>query len=94
MPEEFAVHQNYPNPFNPSTSIQVDLPEITDLSVVVYDAMGREVHTIVNEEFLPGYHTLTWNGIDRSGRQVASGIYFISVLTPGNTKTIKSILLR
>ena len=94
VPETFAVHQNYPNPFNPSTSIQIDLPELTRVSVVIYDAVGREVHTLVNEEFLPGYHTLSWNGTDRSGRQVASGIYFIHVLTQGNTKTIKSILIR
>jgi hypothetical protein len=94
VPETFAVHQNYPNPFNPSTSMQIDLPELTRVSVVIYDAVGREVHTLVNEEFLPGYHTLSWNGTDRSGRQVASGIYFIRVLTQGNTKTIKSMLIR
>jgi hypothetical protein len=94
VPETFAVHQNYPNPFNPSTSIQIDLPELTRVNVVIYDAVGREVHTLVNEEFLPGYHTLSWNGTDRSGRQVASGIYFIRVLTQGNTKTIKAMLIR
>ena len=94
VPETFAVHQNYPNPFNPSTSIQIDLPELTRLSVVIYDAVGREVHTLVNEEFLPGYHTLTWNGTDRSGRQVASGIYFIRITTPGFSQTLKAMLLR
>jgi hypothetical protein len=94
VPETFAVHQNYPNPFNPSTSMQIDLPELTRVNVVIYDAVGREVHKLINEEFLPGYHTLSWNGTDRSGRQVASGIYFIRVLTQGNTKTIKSMLIR
>jgi len=94
VPETFAVHQNYPNPFNPSTSVQIDLPELTQVSVMIYDAMGREVHTLVNEEFLPGYHTLSWGGTDRSGRQVASGIYFIRVSTPGNAKTIKAMLIR
>ena len=72
----------------------IDLPELTRLSVVIYDAMGGEVHTLISEEFLPGYHTLNWNGTDRSGRQVASGIYFIRVLTQGNTKTIKTMLIR
>ena len=94
VPENFIVHQNYPNPFNPSTSIQIDLPELTRLSVVIYDAMGREMHTLINEEFLPGYYTLTWNGTDYSGRQVASGIYFIKITTPNTSKTLKAILLR
>ena len=64
------------------------------MSVVIYDAVGREVQKLVNEEFLPGYHTLSWKGTDYSGRQVASGIYFIRVSTPGNTKTIKAMLIR
>ncbi|MDB9854234.1 T9SS type A sorting domain-containing protein [Candidatus Marinimicrobia bacterium] len=94
IPKAFTVHQNYPNPFNPSTSIQIDVPEITNMKVMVFDATGREIQTIENAEFSPGYHTLTWNGSDQSGRQVASGIYFIQVTTRDYSKTIKSMLLR
>ncbi|MDB9854235.1 T9SS type A sorting domain-containing protein [Candidatus Marinimicrobia bacterium] len=94
IPKAFTVHQNYPNPFNPSTSIQIDVPEISMVKVMVFDATGREIQTIMNAEFYPGYHTLTWNGSDQSGRQVASGIYFIQVTTQDYSKTIKSMLLR
>ena len=94
IPTTFAVHQNYPNPFNPITRVQIDLPEITQVSVVVYDVMGREVKALINEEFLPGYHTLTWNGNNTHGSPVSSGVYFISVFTPDRVKTIKAILLR
>ncbi|MDC0881186.1 FlgD immunoglobulin-like domain containing protein [bacterium] len=94
IPKAFTVHQNYPNPFNPSTSIQIDVPEISMVKVMVFDATGREIQTIKNAEFSPGYHTLTWNGSDQSGRQVASGIYFIQVTTQDYSKTIKSMLLR
>ena len=94
IPETFAVHQNYPNPFNPNTSIQIDLPEITQVRIIIYDARGREITTLLNEELLPGYHTLKWNGLNKSGRQVASGIYFIHVRTDGFDKSIKATLLR
>ena len=94
VPETFAVHQNYPNPFNPSTNIQIELPEVTQLCVTIYNAMGREVVVLVNKEYSPGFHQLRWNGINTQGIQVASGIYFIRVITPDRSKIIKSMLIR
>jgi hypothetical protein len=49
IPEEYALFQNYPNPFNLSTLVQYDLPEESDVRIVVYDVLGREVVTLVND---------------------------------------------
>jgi hypothetical protein len=71
LPSEFALHQNYPNPFNPSTQIKFDLPEISNVSLVVYDVLGRKIAELENGLKEAGYHSATWNASD-----VASGVYF------------------
>ncbi len=70
-PSVFAVHQNYPNPFNPSTTIKFDLPENSNVSLVVYDVLGRRVGELANGFLEAGYHSATWNA-----SSVASGVYF------------------
>ncbi len=79
IPGEFALHQNYPNPFNPSTAIRFDLPEATTVTIMVYDMLGREVytHTAIEET---GYRSVTWQGRDRAGRSLPSGIYLYRLL--------------
>ena len=71
QPIEFAMIQNYPNPFNPTTQIRFDMPEDANVSLVIYDVLGREVATVVKGNLEAGYHTATWNA---SGS--ASGVYF------------------
>jgi hypothetical protein len=75
LPTEFAIHENYPNPFNPSTTIRYEIPEVSRVSLVVYDIMGREVQRLVDGVIEPGYYTATWEGRNKSGSPVASGIY-------------------
>jgi subtilisin family serine protease len=75
LPMEYAIHDNYPNPFNPSTTIRYEIPEASRVSLVVYDIMGREVQRLVDEVIEPGYYTATWEGRNKSGSPVASGIY-------------------
>ncbi len=78
LPLRFRLHQNYPNPFNSRTTIQVDLPSADRLSIVIYDITGRRVKTLSKRRLLDaGYHTFVWDGSDRFGIPVASGIYFI-----------------
>ncbi len=75
-PVTFALQQNYPNPFNPTTSISFSLPVAGAASLVIYNLIGQEVVALVNGELEAGTHTVQWNGKDRSGFAVASGLYF------------------
>jgi flagellar hook assembly protein FlgD len=76
IPFEYALHQNYPNPFNPSTQIDYDLPEPGNVSLVVYDILGREVSRLATGHHEAGYYSAVWNGTNSEGRGVASGVYF------------------
>ena len=71
VPIAFALHQNYPNPFNPSTIIRYDVPEISHISVKIFNVLGQEAATLVDELQNPGFRSIEWNA---SGG--ASGVYF------------------
>ncbi|SVA37705.1 uncharacterized protein METZ01_LOCUS90559, partial [marine metagenome] len=94
MPDEFALHQNYPNPFNPVTQIRYDLPEKSNVTLLIYDILGREVAALLNGEQEPGYHSIMWNGQNRSGQAVGAGMYFYSIQTGQFRQTRKMILLK
>ena len=91
---EFALHQNYPNPFNPTSTIQYDLPEAANVTLVIYDILGREVVTLVDQEMQPGYHRTVWDARDHAGRTMPTGIYIARLTTPEYTKSIKMLLLK
>ena len=93
-PEAFTLRQNYPNPFNISTTIRIDLPKQADVSLVIYDLLGREVVQLVDGPMEWGYHQVIWGGRDRAGRKVPTGIYFARLVAPAYTKSIKMLLLR
>ncbi len=102
IPKEFALHQNYPNPFNPVTTINYDLPKDTDVKLIIYDILGREVVKLIDENIPAGYQSIVWNTKNYLGNQVSAGIYFYQIQTRQNTggrekdfvKTRKMILLR
>jgi 1,4-alpha-glucan branching enzyme len=99
VPTHVALEQNYPNPFNPSTSIRFDVPRSSPVTVQVYDVLGRNVCTLVNERMSPGTYTTTWDGFNGEGQQVGSGMYFyrLSVGGDGGSRTIlirKMLLIR
>jgi photosystem II stability/assembly factor-like uncharacterized protein len=95
LPTEFALYQNYPNPFNPATSIQYQVSSISQVSLKVYDLLGREVATLVNEKKYPGNYTVEF---DASG--LSSGIYFYQLSAgyfgkaAGFTQTKKFVLIK
>jgi hypothetical protein len=75
LPDSFGLGQNMPNPFNPSTNITYQLPEAGQVRLVIYNLLGQEIRVLANERLEAGYYTVTWDGTDQMGRQVASGIY-------------------
>ncbi len=101
VPAKFALMQNYPNPFNPSTTIVFTLPsqstkiakgrerEGSHVSLKVYDLLGREVATLVNEVKQPGEHTVTWDA-----QAMATGVYFYKLQAGNFVQTKKLLLLR
>jgi hypothetical protein len=94
VPTEYALYQNYPNPFNPVTRINYDLPYSGTIRLTVYNLLGREVTTLVNDHQEPGRYSLIWNGQDHYNRMVSSGVYFYHLSTPEYNKTKKMILLK
>jgi len=85
----FVLEQNYPDPFNPTTVIRYQLPVTSHVTLKVYNVLGQEVATLVNEEMKPGSYEVTW---DASG--VASGIYFYRLQAGSFAETRKLVLLR
>jgi len=94
IPTAFALSQNYPNPFNPTTQITYALPKNSYVSIVVYDMLGREVKTLLNNEVLAGNHSVTWNGDDNNGMKVVSGVYLYKINAGDFVKTMKLILMK
>jgi hypothetical protein len=92
IPKVFALHQNYPNPFNPVTTIKYDLPKDTHVKIVIYNIIGREVRTLVNEKQSAGYQQIQWNARDNYGKQVSSG-YYIYMMQAGDFHKIHKMIL-
>lgn len=89
IPKDFAMEQNYPNPFNPSTKIRFSLPERSFARLVIYDALGREITGLVNEELNSGVYETEWQA-----ENYPSGIYFYRLVTDKFTETMKMILIK
>jgi hypothetical protein len=94
MPTEYALEQNYPNPFNPSTRIQYSLVRAQTVKLTVYNVLGREIATLVNEKQKPGVYNVTWDGTDMTGRQVSAGVYFYRIQAGSFIQTHKMMYLK
>jgi hypothetical protein len=96
-PKEFVLYQNYPNPFNPTTVISYHLPVASNVTLKVYDILGNDVATLVNEEKQPGVYEVEFNSqVSHSGevRNLTSGIYFYQLKTDSFTQAKKMIVVK
>jgi ligand-binding sensor domain-containing protein len=89
IPSKFTLYQNYPNPFNPSTTIEFDIPERTNVKLIVYDILGREIETLIDKELEPGKYKINFTATN-----LPSGVYFYTLKTPKFTKTNKMLLIK
>ena len=104
----FTLEQNYPNPFNPSTIISYSLPSVTlsgalptgrqvegsRVILKIYDILGKEVKTLVNQEQSSGVYQVTWNGDDQLGNKVSTGVYFYKIDAGEFIQTKKMLLIK
>ncbi len=94
LPKSFALKQNYPNPFNPETWIAFDLPQAVNVQVVIYNALGQKVRTLVNESTPAGSYKVLWDGTNDSGLKVASGMYIYTIKAGSFVQSRKMTLMR
>ena len=92
IPTDFELSNNYPNPFNPSTIIKYAIPANANVRLTVYNMLGEEVRTLVNQNQATGSYSVTWDGTTNYGTQVASGMY-IYRLAAGDFVSVKKMLL-
>jgi predicted CXXCH cytochrome family protein len=92
IPGSFALGQNYPNPFNPTTRISFSLPQRANVRLDVYDMLGKQVATLLNDSREAGNWNVDWNGLDRNGRHVSSGVYFYR-LEAGSFSSVKKMVM-
>ncbi len=94
IPYEYKLHQNFPNPFNPVTTIKYDLPENSRIKLTIYNILGQEIKTLINERKQAGFHRLKWDGTGRNGIQVSSGMYIYRIKAGDFVSTKKMVLLK
>ena len=94
IPNIFALYPAYPNPFNPVTTLRYDLPEQAQVTLTIYDLMGREVTQLVNTTQEAGFRSVQWGGIDSFGKPVSAGVYLYQIRASDYVQTKKMVLLK
>jgi len=89
IPESFALWQNYPNPFNPSTTISFDVPKTSNVTIMIYDVIGRQVATLIDDEYQPGHYKVVFEA-----GQLATGLYIYRIQAGDFHETKKLLLLK
>lgn len=94
LPKEFVLYQNYPNPFNLATQIIYELPIASHVKIEIYNMAGQKVVTLLDSEEPAGVRKATWNGKDRLGNEVSSGVYFYTIKADDFAASKKMIMLK
>jgi len=97
LPEKFKLFQNFPNPFNPDTQIRFDVPDKgknVRIAIEVYNLLGQKIRNLINREYEPGFHQVTWNGKNDFDQQLGSGVYLLLLKSKYYVKTQRMLLIR
>lgn len=89
IPNRYRLFQNYPNPFNPVTKIKFSVPKLSNVKLLLYDVLGKEIKTLVNNELKPGIYEIDFNG-----GNLASGVYFYKLISGDFEETKKMLLIK
>jgi hypothetical protein len=89
IPNDFSLSQNYPNPFNPTTKFKFKLPSKGFVKLIVFDMLGKEIETLVNEDLNAGTYEYQWNGIN-----LPTGVYFYRLITDSYSETRKMVMIK
>ena len=92
LPQTFSLMQNSPNPFSGLTAIRWQIPSESRVTISIYDATGRNIKTLVNSNFVPGYYNTTWNRTNDNNQKVSAGIYFYEMRTNNYTARRKMVI--
>ena len=94
LPSIYTLHQNYPNPFNPTTKINYEIPEDALVKVVIFDVMGRNVKTLINEIQSSGYHSILWDATNDMGEDISAGMYIYTIIAGEYRYSKKMVLIK
>ena len=94
LPSQVQLAPNYPNPFNPQTAIPLALPQAGPVRLMVFNALGQKVRTLVDGPLGAGFHTLVWHGRDDAGVPVGAGVYFYSLENGQRRYSRKMVLVK
>jgi len=94
LPDTYALEQNYPNPFNPITFINYQLPEATNVKIMIYNVLGQKVATLIDQPMNAGYYSVSWSGSNQFGSPVSSGVYLYRIETSGFSAVRKLMYLK
>jgi hypothetical protein len=94
IPHEITLYQNYPNPFNANTKISFVIPVASNVTVNIFDMLGRRVRTLLDNQLQAGEYSVAWDGRSNSGEPMSSGVYFYNIKTTGFEESKKMVILK
>ena len=93
-PHAFNLYNNYPNPFNPVTTFRYDLPDNSHVTIAIYDMLGRQVKSLINQTQDAGYRSVIWDATNDFGKPVSAGVYLYKIQAGDFIQTRKMVLLK
>jgi len=94
LPRDYELFNNHPNPFNPTTTLSYALPKDGLVKISIYDLLGKEIRTLINNKETAGYKSIQWNALNNNGTSVSAGLYLYRIEASNFVKTKKMLLLK